>query len=193
MSAAFDEFMRQQRMTGSEKADGYSPNVFVGLSEEEKPIVLSLLLRELPWSAEWIWVVAPDNAEIILREWIDARRGDPYRHVYMALQSLVRHTGDLRYQQQMIEDYPSYHDDLKHQVVDAIHYTPVNVETINLFKHVVLEDADADARFSAAYSLLDSLQVRQNAEYERLLGHLRSEDLQLRAAALAQLDQQFRS
>jgi hypothetical protein len=67
MTAAFDEFMRQHRMTGSEKADGYSPSVFVDLSEEEKPIVLSLLLQELPWSADWIWVVAPDKAEIVLK------------------------------------------------------------------------------------------------------------------------------
>ncbi|QJD89341.1 hypothetical protein HH213_03990 [Duganella dendranthematis] len=191
MTAAFDEFMRQHRMTGSEKADGYSPSVFVDLSEEEKPIVLSLLLQELPWSADWIWVVAPDKAEIVLKEWIEARRGDPYRHVYMAQQSLVRHTGDLRYQQQMVEDYPGYHDEMKHRVVDAIHYTPVNVETIAFFKYVVLEDADADARFAAAFSVLDSLQVPDTAEYEQLLGHLRSEDVELRAAALAQLDQQF--
>lgn len=86
-----------------------------------------------------------------------------------------------------------YHDDLKHRVVDAIHYTPLNVETIAFFKHVLLEDADADARFAAAFSLLDSLQVPDTAEYEQWLGHLRSEDVELRAAVLAQLDQQFRN
>ncbi len=39
MSYPFEEFKKQHAMTGSEKADGYSPDVFVGLGEHEKEIV----------------------------------------------------------------------------------------------------------------------------------------------------------
>jgi hypothetical protein len=108
MTTSFDEFMREHRMTGSEKADGYSSNVFVGLSAEEKETVFSLLENELPWSANWIFVVDPIRATAVLKELVEARRGDPYGGVYMAQQHLVRHTGDLLYQKQMIEDYPGY-------------------------------------------------------------------------------------
>lgn len=42
MTAAFNEFMRQYKMTGSEKADGYSRSGFAGLDEDEKNEVFNI-------------------------------------------------------------------------------------------------------------------------------------------------------
>lgn len=44
MTVAFDIFMREHHATGSEKADGYSRNAFIGLSPQEKEQVFRLLV-----------------------------------------------------------------------------------------------------------------------------------------------------
>lgn len=43
MTLAFEKFMKQYRMTGSEKADGYSSDAFVGLEESEKEVFVQLM------------------------------------------------------------------------------------------------------------------------------------------------------
>lgn len=50
MTSAFNEFLRRYKITGSEKADGYSQSAFIGLNEHEKEEVFKILVMELPYS-----------------------------------------------------------------------------------------------------------------------------------------------
>jgi hypothetical protein len=124
MTLAFETFMRQCRLTGREKADGYSRDAFIGLAPNEKDIVLQKLASELPWSAEWLFFVDEQKALAIAKEKEQSLRGNPYQDVFRIQQQLVKYSGDLLYQKHMIEDYPKYIDELKPLVVDAKLGTP---------------------------------------------------------------------
>jgi hypothetical protein len=45
-------FLTKFGSTGSEKADGYSRNDFIGLTECEKKTAFDYLVLELPWEVE---------------------------------------------------------------------------------------------------------------------------------------------
>lgn len=167
MTSVFEKFMRQYKMTGSEKADGYSQDVFVGLSENEKRTVFELLVTELPWEIEWLFFIDPEKALRIAKEKESKLRGDPYGHAYLFQQQIVKYSGDLLYQKRMIDDYPGYPERVRPLVVDAIHRTPKNEDTVAFFKHVVLVEVNASAVARASRHLLDSLKVPQATEAEK--------------------------
>jgi hypothetical protein len=192
MTASIDEFLRQHRMTGSEKADGYSPNAFAELTDQDRDIVFSKLADELPWSAQWIFLVDAGRAATVLKAQEQAMRGDPYGDVFMIQQSLVTYTGDLLYQKHMIEDYPNYIEKKRPLVVDAVHRTPANEETIRFFKQVIMVEVNSSAVARAGRHLLDSLGFPRATEpdkkhYDQLLNNLRSDDSQLKEQTLLQI------
>lgn len=192
MTLAFQKFMRQHEKTGSEKADGYSDDVFSGLAEEEKNIAFSILLKELPWSSEWIFLLDKERAVRALVEKERQLRGDGNEHVYLIQQNLVKYTGNLEYQKRMIEDYPVYLNRLKPLVVDSINRTPINKATIEFFKEVILVEADASAVARASRHLLSAVKFPNNndiemASYKQLEKELRSENGQVKQRALAKL------
>ncbi|MGW8389338.1 hypothetical protein [Pseudoduganella sp. HUAS MS19] len=193
MTAAFDEFMRQYKLTGSEKADGYNRSAFIGLSEDEIETVFGLLVSELPYSAEWLAFVDPERAIAVMKEEEPSLRKDPYAHAYLIQEELVRHSGELVYQSHMIEDYSNYADSLKPLLVSALWRTPQNMNTIAFFKQIILTEANESAVARAAFGVLSALNVSRNTEAEkdgwkRLEGELRSNDIVLKLRALKQLE-----
>ncbi|MYM73115.1 hypothetical protein GTP56_13040 [Duganella sp. FT134W] len=192
MTASIDEFLRQHRATGSEKADGYSPDAFAKLTDQEREIVFTRLANELPWSAQWMFLVDAVRAAALLKAEEQAMRGDPYGDVFMIQENLVTHTGDLLYQKHMIEDYPNYIEKKRPLVVDAVHRTPTNADTIRFFKRVILVEANSSAVVRASRHLLDSLGLPRATEpdkkhYDALLSNLRSDDSQLKQQTLVQI------
>ncbi|WP_449405884.1 hypothetical protein [Massilia phosphatilytica] len=137
MTLAFEKFMKQYKMTGSEKADGYSQDVFVGLDDEEKKVVFELLVTEIPWAIEWLFFLDTEKALIIAKETESRLRGNPYGDAYIFQQKIVKYSGDLLYQKHMIDDYPSYPERVRPLVVDAIHRTPQNENTVAFFKQLL--------------------------------------------------------
>jgi hypothetical protein len=193
MTQAFDTFMRQYKMTGREKADGYSRDAFIGLTPNEKDIVLQKLTSELPWSAEWLFFVDKQKALAIAKEKEQSLRGNPYQDVFRIQQQLVKYSGDLLYQKHMIEDYPKYIDELKPLVIDAVDDTPVSDESIEFFKQVILLEANIDAVASASVHLLRALNVPRNTDeervtFKRLLDDLRSEDPRSKRRGMAEVE-----
>lgn len=193
MTLAFEKFMKQHEKTGSEKADGYSDDAFLGLAEHEKNIVFSLLLKELPWSAEWLFLVDEERAVAELVEKERQLRGDGYEHVYLIQRSLLKHTGNADYQKHMIEDYPFYINRLKPLVVESIGRTPVNKELIEFLKKVILAEADGSAVARASRHLLGVLKFPNNSEieavnYKQLDKDLRGENTQAKQRALVKLE-----
>jgi len=189
MTLAFEKFMLEYGMTGAEKADGYSPSAFLELDEREKKIVFSLLVKELPWSAEWLFPLDPDAALIIAKEKEKELRGNGYAHVYKLQQFIVKYSGDLVYQAHMIEDYPNYDEDLKPRVVDAIHCTPKNSATAEFFKRVILTEVTTDAVARASRHFLDDLSFpnatgEEKNIYRRLMNELRSDGLKDKLGAI---------
>jgi hypothetical protein len=193
MTAAFDLFMKEYHLTGSEKADGYSDAAFSGLSEQEEGIVFDLLLTELPWSTKWLFVLNAQKAALVAKEEEEALREKGGEDVYMLQQQLVRYTGDLRYQQHMIEDYATYRETVRPLVVDAIHRTPTTRAKLDFFKHVLLIEVNGSAVARAARHLLDAVNFPRSIDadktkYERLISDLCSDNGLIKEKALDELE-----
>lgn len=192
MTVAFENFMKQYKATGSEKADGYSRDVFVGLDVNEKVTVFNLLVAELPFSAEWLFFLDPQKALIVAKEEEQKLRGNGYESAYMLQEQMVKYTGDLLYQHHMIEDYPSYIDDLKPLVIDSIGRTPANTAMVAFLKQVILTEVNPSAVARAARKLLAALNIPrtneiEEAKYSRLVSELRSESAQLKLSVMGQI------
>lgn len=192
MTLAFERFMQQYNATGSEKADGYSRDALLGLDEHERKKVFKLLETELPWSAEWLFLVDAKNAFIVAKAKEEKLRGDPYANVYMLQEQLVKYSGDLVYQQHMIEDYPNYIDSLRPLVVDSIDRTPANEATREFFKKIILVEVNSSAVARACRHLLNSLKIPRKTEeeerkYKQLMSELRSDSAQVKRRAISEL------
>lgn len=189
MTLAFDTFMEEFNMTGSEKADGYSRSAFTGLSEAEREIVFDLLVSELPWQIKWLFFLDPKKAAVIARKKEAEQRGDRFSHVYMFQEQLVNQCGELVYQKHMIDDYNNYADYLKPSVLRAIVLTPTNSSNINFFKEVILVEADKKLVATASNYFLESTGFSRDTDenkvlYNRLLSDLESEDTARKVTAI---------
>ena len=192
MTQAFDTFLRQFHMTGSEKADGYSRDAFEGLAEHEKNTVFDMLAGELPWAAEWLFQLDPARALAVAMELEPGMRGRN-SGVHWLQRQIVGLAGDLRYQRHMIEDYPGYAARDRAGVIASIAATPANGETIAFFKDVIRDDDDGSAVHAAVRALLRALRMpcgtaQEKARYDRLETGLRSADPAAKAAAIAELE-----
>jgi hypothetical protein len=192
MTAAFNEFMRQYKMTGSEKADGYSRDAFIGLDEHEKEEVFKLLMQELPFSVEWLFFLDAEKALDVVKEEEEKLRGNAYADVYMLQKELIKYSGDLSYQNHMIEDYPGYEDSLKPRVVESVGNTPTSTAAIDFFRQVILTETNISAVAGAAFALLYALKIPRVTEVEKikckqLIDELRNENLQVKLKALNHL------
>ena len=193
MTLAFEKFIKQYEMTGREKADGYSQDVFLGLDESEKKKVFELLVAELPWGIDWLFFLEPKKALTVAKERESELRGEPYGDAYMLQQQIVKYSGDLSYQKHMIDDYAVYSESVRPLVVDAIYRTPQNEDTISFFKHVVLTEVSGSAVARASRHLLDALKVPKASEtekenYRAMVAELRSGDTQTKLRAIAKLE-----
>lgn len=193
MTTSFENFLKQYEKTGSEKADGYSRDVFVGLSESEKERVFALLLKELPFSAKWLFFLDAKKALPFVIAEEKRLRGNEFAHAYQLQEELIEHTGDLSYQTIMIETYHNYISRLKPLVVDAIARTPPNLATISFLKSVILADGSSDAVSRAAWRLVSVLNIPRTNEaeesvYKQMVTDLRNESLDVKLRALKQLD-----
>jgi hypothetical protein len=193
MTSSFDNFMKQYEKTGSEKADGYSRDVFIGLSDQEESIVFDLLMRELPFSAEWLFFLNAEKALAVVKKKEERLRGDGYASNYLLQEELIKFTGDLSYQDRMIESYPGYTDNKKPLVVDAIGRTPATAATINFFKNVILTEVNSSAVARAARALMSDLAIPRGTEseentYHRIVSDLRNEVLDVKLRALRQIE-----
>lgn len=156
MSLAFNDFLIEYKVTGSEKSDGYSRSVFTGLSEAEREIVFDLLVSAIPWQIKWLFFLDPKKAAVIARKKEANQRGDRFSHVYMFQEELVKQCGEFVYQKHVIDDYNNYSDYLKPSVLRAIVRTPINSPTINLFKEVILVEVDKKLVATASNYFLES-------------------------------------
>lgn len=198
MSASFEKFMAQYKQTGSEKADGYSRDVFIGLEPHEKEAVFVILKTELPWSAGWLFLLDPDNAINTAKAELQRLRGDPYAAAYLLQVQFLSYTGDLQYQQDMVDDYDTYADYLKPQVIRTLWSTPGSKNVTALFARVICEEADPDTRASASIGFLRALNVphhgaEEKSDYDRLYAQLRSNDPESRRQAIDEIRERQRA
>lgn len=193
MTLAFEIFMRQCNLSSSEKADGYSRDAFFGLDVHEKEAVFKLLLTELPWSAEWLFLLDSKKASVAVKEREEKLRGNPYEDVFMLQEQIVKYSGDLLYQKHMIEDYFSYMDSSKPLVVDSIARTPTNEETLSFFKQIIMVETNGSAVARASRHFLDAMRFPCDTDederiYSRLVNALRSESVQRKQKAIAEVE-----
>ena len=167
MTVAFDTFLKQYNMTGSEKADGYSSDAFEGLTQEEKVIVFDMLVEQLPWASDWLFRLDPEKALVVAKEiepGIRAMSGAGWLQ-----REIVRYSGDLVYQQHMIEDYEQCGDYAKATLIACISDTPTNEETVAFLKHAMLTERDSHIAFRAGWALLSALEISTSTEAGKAL------------------------
>jgi hypothetical protein len=193
MTTSFENFLTQYKKTGIEKADGYSQDVFIGLDEAEKATVFDLLVGELTHSVEWLFFLDAEKALTVVKAEAERLRGDGYASGYRLLEELTRRTGDLSFQNQLIESFTGYYDRLKPLVVDAVGRTPASMAAISFFRRVILEDANQSAISRAANHLLYAVGIPRTTEtekqiYEQLLSDLRNDSRDVKLHALTQIE-----
>ena len=182
-------FLAKFGSTGSEKADGYSRNDFIGLTECEKKTAFDYLVLELPWEVEWLFFLDPKRAAIVAKKKEAEERGNRHSHVYLIQKQLVNQCGEMKYQQHMIDDYYNYIDCLKPLVVDAIAQTPRSNSSVNFFKNLILVESNEDALASASVHFLNSLGFMRETESEKkvylqLLSQLRCDSRLVKISAI---------
>ncbi|WBS04298.1 hypothetical protein OU994_08475 [Pseudoduganella sp. SL102] len=191
MTQAFENFLRQFHMTGSEKADGYSRDAFEGLADHEKTTVFDMLVQELPWASDWLFRLDPGRALAVATE-LEPRMRGRNSGVHWLQRQIVDLTGDLRYQQHMIEDYPGYDERARPGVIASIACTPASEAAIAFFRQVILAGEEGGAMHAAARALLRALQVprasaQEEAHYLGLEAQLCGADRETRSAAIEAL------
>ena len=189
MSCMIKNFLTKFGLTGSEKADGYSRNDFIGLTECEKKTAFDYLVLELPWEVEWLFFLDPKRAAIVAKKKEAEERGNRHSHVYLIQKQLVNQCGEMKYQQHMIDDYYNYIDCLKPLVVDAIAQTPRSNSSVNFFKNLILVESNEDALASASVHFLNSLGFMRETESEKkvylqLLSQLRCDSRLVKISAI---------
>jgi len=189
MSCMIKNFLTKFGRTGSEKADGYSRNDFIGLTEFEKKTAFDYLVLELPWEVEWLFFLDPKRAAIVAKQKEAEERGNRHSHVYLIQKQLVNQCGEMKYQQHMIDDYYNYIDCLKPLVVDAIAQTPRSSSSVNFFKHLILVESNEDALAGASVHFLNSLGFIRETEsgkkaYLQLLSQLRCDSRLVKLSAI---------
>ena len=192
MTAAFEKFMRQYKMTGSEKADGYSKDAFVGLEEHEKVEVFKLLQTELPFSVKWMFLLAPEKSIPVVQASEVELRGKAFAPVYLLQEKLLEFTGDVQYQNRIMEDYWHYDEGMRPRVIDALARTPPKKSVTDFYKQIILVEANSSAIARAAGALLEVMKVSrttdsQKAAYDRFLSVLRGEDTEAKLTILKEL------
>lgn len=192
MTLAFELFLKEHSMKGSEKADGYSKSLFAELDANEKGIVFGLLESELPWSLEWLFLLDRDKALSVAKNQEVKLRGNPYADAFILQQQIVEHSGDLAYQEHMIEDYFHYIDSKKPLVIDALNHTPMNESVLKFFEKIILVETNHSAVARASRHTLNAMAFSRATEsdkklYERLLSDLKSDDVAQKKRALAEV------
>lgn len=182
-------FLAKFGSTGSEKADGYSRNDFIGLTECEKKTAFDYLVLELPREVEWLFFLDPKRAAIVAKKKEAEERGNRHSHVYLIQKQLVNQCGEMKYQQHMIDDYYNYIDCLKPLVVDAIAQTPRSNSSVNFFKNLILVESNEDALAGASVHFLNSLGFMRETESEKkvylqLLSQLRCDSHLVKISAI---------
>jgi len=167
MTLAFENFLKQHNAEGSEKADGYSTSLLTELDVNEKEMAFELLESKLPWSIEWLFLLDRDKALSTAKEEEAKRRGDSYADVFMLQQQIVEHSGDLAYQERMIEDYFHYIDGKKPLVIDAISRTPVTEAALNFFKKIILVETNRSAVARASRHILNTTRISRSKDSEK--------------------------
>lgn len=144
------------------------------------------------------FLLDPDNAINTAKAELQRLRGDPYAAAHLLQVQLLSYTGDLQYQQDMVDDYDTYADYLKPQVIRTLWSTPGSKNVTALFARVICEEADPDTRASASIGFLRALNVphhgaEEKSDYDRLYAQLRSNDPESRRQAIDEIRERQRA
>lgn len=199
MSPGFSSFLARYHSVGSQKADGYGKTFFSGLLPHEKQQAFDMLADEAradPNAAEWLFLLDPQRAEAtclqILGEQTDRRFTAPF----ILLFQLWKHTGEGKYQQEMIDHYAEYGDAQRPLAVEYIAKTTNTAQLADFLKSVVLLDANETAVARASYHLLRLHGVPSSTDEERLkfrayLASLKASSVQVKRTTFSELERAF--
>ena len=150
-------FEAQYRATGREKADGYAPALFEGMSPTEKAQAAELLTKELEVTpgiaAEGLVYLDKETARARLAAFAEKRPNMSCIHqVYVWL---FRLTEDPAYVDKMLESYPLALEVTRPGFMLALSEMPASEQVIDFVRTIILEDKDSMNRALAAKIYLD--------------------------------------
>jgi hypothetical protein len=199
MSDTFDEFLKQYHAQGREKADGYDRSHFDGLTDDEKVRAFELLAAEaekVPETAtHWLFYLDPSRAEQVTLAQVAAKKGDPYGENFVRQFTLIRYTHDLRYQREMLAEYPGIDDFYKVDALRRIRRTPETRELRAFLRGILLNETNTSVLAAAATGFLELHHIPDTpsgrAEDAVYAARLKSPSSQVRADAIREVEQKY--
>jgi hypothetical protein len=200
MSDTWDQFLKQYHAQAREKADGYDPGHFDGLTDEEKNRAFDLLTQEaekVPETASaWLFYLDPQRAEQVTLDQVARKSGDPHGKNYERQFELLRYTHDLRYQRDMLAEYPHIDDFYKVDALHLIRRTPETPELCTFLRNLLLHETDGSLLAAAAVGFMGVHKLpkgtpAEKTEHKAYSSRLKSSSATVRVDAIQEIEQKY--
>lgn len=197
MTAAFDGFMRQYEAQGREKAEGYMPSHFAGMTGAERRRAADLLYDELShdagMAADGLVMLDRGVARERLTRFVAEQAAEPVPTIGEIYARLYELTRDLTYQTLMIEAFSSCPPERRGDLVLRLDATPSTLALRAFLRDRILNEDEPIAQSLCARALLLRRLGAPKTEAERAdftarWANLKSPDAGARRAALDALD-----
>jgi hypothetical protein len=198
-STTFDRFLKQLHAEGREKADGFDPSHFDGLSQDER-LEAARLLREAllagdDTAAGGLVLLDPQIARPALEAALPKYGGDALGRLSLA-EKLWKLTGDSNYQDLIIDSLRHPDETIRQRALVALRETPHDDRLMAVLQPMVLDDPDEVIRFWASIHLLYGLGLvtdfnQRPPQHRQLLIDLNDDQRDVREKALAELKSRY--
>jgi hypothetical protein len=127
---------------------------------------------------------------------VAAKKGDPYGENFVRQFTLLRHTHDLRYQREMIDEFSQNDDSRKVDAVNRIRRTPETPQLCTFLRNLLLHETDGSLLAAAAVGFMGVHKVpkgtpAEKAEHKAYSSRLKSSSATVRADAIQEIEQKY--
>src|SRR5262245_47357064 len=194
-SPTFDRFLKQLRAQGMEKADGFDPSHFDGLSQDERleafRLLQDALLKGDDTAAHDLVLLDPQGARPALEAAWPKYKGDALGGLNVA-EELWGLTGESRYRDFMVDSLRQSNRTVRQRALMALRGAPHDDRLMTALQSVILNDPDEIIRSLAATHLLYGLGLVASFQamkhpYRQIENDLSDERREVRERALAEL------
>ena len=192
MTDVFEKFIKQYNSIGSQKSDGYDKSFFDGMTDLEKEKAFEMLVQELiaPGVIEWLYYLDLAKTKKSLINYISNLKKNEMDGVHRLYAFMFKQTGDKKYQDLLIDNYPNYPDREKRQAIWLIHASkPERAKEIALYIGIIKSSIRTKGLSTAADFFLRingfTLDTEEEKkEFYRLRKDLESSDPALKEIAI---------
>lgn len=199
MTLAYERFLNYFKKMGRERIDGLDRSYFEGMTNQEKDKSFDFLLKEFQsGSSEAVEGLRAHSGEKILNLFLDriAELRDKASLIEQRLSlsvSLWQMSGDIQYQDDMIEMLEHQDEFIRAFALSALDQTPTSVKLVRRLEKICIEESTELIVQAAAQQLLKrhgiTLYDRDKADsYRSIYKQLKSGDIDEIKLGLSKLD-----